>query len=314
MAQGFSVGSGRKRNISSEGTAGLDGAPTCPSGPELFGTPQPERSSRAFTLIELLVVIAIIAILAALLLPALSQARMRAQAVSCMNNNKQLVTAWTMYSVDSGDKMPGNYSGTDAQGYTSNSNNTWCVGYLDDLAYTPDNTNLVLLTSSQLGRYAGSTGIYKCPGDRSLSNGSSGTPRVRSYAMNCYLGNRPSDVPWTHGYTQYSRTTEFGAFSASMAFVFLDERFDGIDDGCFMVEMMGFDPPNPGAHSLVEYPAFYHGNQTSFSFADGHAEIKRWQDPRTTPSTNPGMLASPKNVDVSWIQYRSSRKLGGTIR
>jgi prepilin-type N-terminal cleavage/methylation domain-containing protein/prepilin-type processing-associated H-X9-DG protein len=313
MAQGFSVGSGRKRNTSSEGTAGLDGAPHGPSGPELFGTPQPDGRSRAFTLIELLVVIAIIAILAALLLPALSQARVRAQALSCMSNNKQLLTAWTTYTVDFKDRMPGNYSGADAQEY-SNSNNTWCVGYLDDLAFTPDNTNLVLLTSSQLGRYTGSTGIYKCPGDRSLSNGNSGTPRVRSYSMNCYLGNRPSDVPWTHGYIQYSRITDFGSFSTAMAFVFLDERFDGINDGCFMVEMMGFDPPDPGAYSLVEYPAFYHGKQTSFSFADGHAELKRWQDPRTTPQTNPGMSACPNNPDVTWIQYRSSRKLGGVIR
>src|SRR5215831_10782109 len=85
------------------------------------------RGARAFTLIELLVVIAIIAILAAMLLPALSRVKAKGQSISCLNNLKQLQTAWLMYVHEHNDFLPPNK--TRWQGGTQQSQpGAWVVG------------------------------------------------------------------------------------------------------------------------------------------------------------------------------------------
>jgi prepilin-type N-terminal cleavage/methylation domain-containing protein len=78
-----------------------------PSAPGANATNSFRRSTRSegFTLIELLVVIAIIAILAAMLLPALSRAKEKANRTICINNIKQLLLAHIMYGTDNGDSI-----------------------------------------------------------------------------------------------------------------------------------------------------------------------------------------------------------------
>jgi prepilin-type N-terminal cleavage/methylation domain-containing protein/prepilin-type processing-associated H-X9-DG protein len=265
----------------------------------------PARNGLAFTLIELLVVIAILAILAALLLPALSRAKDKAIGAACLNNNKQLAMAWQLYTGDSNERMPGNYTGSYARD-PANADNTWCVGWLNHQLYTADNTNTALMLNSQLGRFTKSAAIYKCPGDKNR-HPTSGLEHVRSFSMNCYLGRNPSPPP-SLGVSRYVRITDFLSLSPANAFVFTDERFDSINDGGFLVDMAGYDPQQPANFTLADGPAFYHNGSATFSFADAHVEMKHWTDPRTTPRNFPGP-STAGDADIYWLQDHSTRKI-----
>jgi prepilin-type N-terminal cleavage/methylation domain-containing protein/prepilin-type processing-associated H-X9-DG protein len=276
-------------------------------------TPASRRRS-AFTLIELLVVIAIIAILAAILLPVLAKAQQRAQRAYCLNNLRQLAFAWIMYCDDNNANLPPN-------GDTANQSiYTWVKGKLSwdfpPNASNPDNYSITNLYSSLLGPYAShQVGIYKCPGD--LIPGAKG-PRVRSVSMNAYMNgaSSQSDVQSAmQGYVIYTKLTAMISPGPSDLWVFLDEHADSINDGYFLVWM-------GQTQYWVDRPANYHGGTGAFSFADGHAEGRKWHDglianePVIKMANGPGSVsvsggltgwkADPTAGDIQWIQQHTA--------
>ena len=271
------------------------------------------KKHQAFTLIELLVVIAIIAILAGMLLPALSKAKGKAKGISCMNSNNQLTMAWRFYAEDYDGMLVGSGRG---QMMGRKMVPEWIGGnWLDKSNPRKDdnwNVDRWIKQRNLLYPFAGnSTEIFNCPSDNSYGINNKGVrvPRLRSRSINNWVGG-PGWGNSGSGWRVYHKDTDMIDPGPSNTFVMLDEREDSINDGYFVVDMAGW--PNR-SQRLVDYPASYHNNAAGFSFADGHAEIHKWTDPRTYPKINKGNMqlnvAMFDSKDLLWMMEKSTRKL-----
>ena len=287
------------------------------SNPKNLGS---KTGSTGFTLIELLVVIAIIAILAAMLLPALGRAKAKAQGILCMNNGRQMMLAWRFYADDNSDKVtpawgnPGQWMPVNDMSWSGNPTVDGSNPYNWDAEIT--------IKKSPLWPHCGNnTGIWRCPGDNKYPcTASSGpykgqsVPRVRSMSMLSWLNGADADDPGLGGagWTKYKKMSEVLRPGPAMTIVFLDERCDSMNDGEWCTSMYGW-PDKPTQWKMIDFPGSYHGGAGGLSFVDGHSEIHKWKDPRTTPPIGKlqGLnILSPNNQDVYWLMEHSTRKPG----
>jgi len=270
-----------------------------------------------FTLIELLVVIAIIAILASMLLPALAKSKTKAHGIKCLGNNRQLMLAWRMYVDDNNETLPFAY--VEDNPANKNFPYAWVHGILDYSGGTTANWDVDnTLKKGAIWPYTGNNReIYKCPADNVTVKPTSGPfkgqviQRVRSNSMNSWMGMNEGGWTWFGGpeFRKYLKTTDLVDPGPSKTWVLLDEHPDSMNDGFFCIDMNGY--PNPAQTKLPDVPASYHNGAGGLAFADGHAEIKKWLDPRTKPPVKKVDLVAvnqANNRDVIWLWERTTRK------
>jgi prepilin-type N-terminal cleavage/methylation domain-containing protein len=281
------------------------------------------KEKSGFTLIELLVVIAIIAILAAMLLPVLSRAKMRAQGAQCQSNMRQLAMGWIMYLSDSQGRLPINGDEGDEPASTTDPTTVdpqWCPGRMDSGQGT-EPTNNAWIKAGLIYPGVNNTGVYRCPADTSTyiystttayPKGPAGDARVRSMSMNGYMngsldyfGTLTGAGYTSSGFKIFRKDSDLAIPGASSLWLMIDENPYSINDAFFVNNPSSAQNPPTGTQ-WTDCPASYHAGACGINFCDGHAIIKKWMDATVTTWNYPQGSGSHQAsqvppTDLNWL-------------
>lgn len=294
------------------------------------------RASAGFTLLELLVVIGVVALLAALLLPAISGAKQKAQGIYCLNNGKQLITAVSLYAAEYNDFFPPNPDdGNSVPGHN------WCSGKAGRGGAAEFNSDL--LKDPQFSLLSpflkGDTRIFRCPGD-TRTGVYQGTNfeylgkivvSARTFSMNqavgticpgfdAGFGHEGAPVfavngPWLDNSDKHRRDSPwmtYGKFSTvrapgpSSLWILIDENDHQLNDAAF-----AFGMQKPIWYDL---PGQYHAGGFGLAFADGHSESHRFSYRVNRQGRGPWYIKEQTDFfDWSWMRVRTSANVSGTM-
>ncbi|MDB6023893.1 MAG: hypothetical protein JWM68_116 [Verrucomicrobiales bacterium] len=256
-----------------------------------------------FTFTDLITLVAVVTVVLVLIIPAMARTKVNSPAAVCLNNMRQLSSAWMMYSAENNGGLVWSYPGVGTPAPSA-----WCAG--NAAASNPDSAGSYFyqasdpagLITGRLWPYVKSLSTYKCGADRRVTTaGGIVKPVLRSYSMNSYMAGRSYGDPSGSSYVvtdSGAQTTVFRVYLKeneirypAKTFVFLDEDAASINDSMFLVDM------GTGL-GLVDLPGRQHDSGYGINFADGHASIfklltpeaRNWVPGSPLPHTNADYL------------------------
>lgn len=285
-----------------------------------------KSNAAGFSRLDVMALVAAGVLLAAVLAPAVARPRTDSQAILCLRNVAQLNRAMVMYAADFMGYLPPNPpDGNVTPSFAWAPGNVARGGgqeFNADILKDPKRSLLWTYLDTPVS-------VFRCPADPRMGRYQGANPDLigrivraaRTYSLSHAVGTNPYrggrvavDGSWLDGsfghtanrtwYT-YARLTDMSRPGPARTFTFIDEDHYSINEGTFA--MVG--PGEPQRYVWIDWPGTRHNMAATVGFGDGHVELRRWQDPRTSVKNNVGIVTQSGNPDIRWLSERTSAKI-----